>query len=91
MRGCVEKVAPQILFLVCGYGKESLIIAFKDLHIPVVEFQHGVLSKYHLGYDFSLGKKENFADYFSPLDLLEDKWHISQYHKRKLFQLVINT
>jgi hypothetical protein len=60
----LRRVAPQILFLVCGYGKESLIIAAKDLHIPVVEFQHGVLSKYHLGYDVSSGTKEDFADYF---------------------------
>lgn len=60
----LRKIRPKILFIVVGYGRESLIRAAKELYIPVVELQHGVLSKYHLGYDVSSGKKKDFADYF---------------------------
>jgi hypothetical protein len=63
-RTLLEKIFPKLLIIVCGYGKEPLIRAAKDLHIPVVELQHGVLSKYHLGYDVSSGTKKDFADYF---------------------------
>lgn len=58
------KANPKVLFVVVGYGREPLIHVAKDLHIPVVELQHGVLSKYHLGYDVSSGIKKDFADYF---------------------------
>lgn len=60
----LRRVNPKILIIVVGYSKEILVRAAKDLNIPVVELQHGVLSKYHLGYDVSSGRKENFADYF---------------------------
>lgn len=60
----LQKVNPKILFIVVGYGRETLIHAAKKLHIPVVELQHGMLSEYHLGYDVSSGEKEDFADYF---------------------------
>jgi hypothetical protein len=63
-RKILRQVNPKVLMIVVGYGKEILVRAAKDLHIPVVELQHGVLSKYHLGYDVSSGRKENFADYF---------------------------
>lgn len=60
----LQKVNPKVLFIIVGYNKEPLIRAAKYLHIPVIELQHGVLSKYHLGYDVSSGKKDDFADYF---------------------------
>lgn len=40
------------VYLVCSYGKEALISACKELNIKVVEFQHGTMGKYHLGYSF---------------------------------------
>lgn len=60
----LKRMNPRILFIVVSYGREHLIRAAKNLHIPVVELQHGVLSKYHLGYDFNSGQKDDFPDYF---------------------------
>lgn len=40
------------LYLVCSYGKEGIIKAAKDLDIKVSEFQHGTMTKYHVGYSF---------------------------------------
>lgn len=40
------------IYLVCSYGKESLIKVANDLNIEVIEFQHGTMSKYHMGYSF---------------------------------------
>ena len=40
------------LFLICSYGKEGIIKAARDLNIRVIEFQHGTMDKYHLGYSF---------------------------------------
>jgi hypothetical protein len=62
-RKLLKKINPNILFIVVGYGKEALIRAAKDLKIPVVELQHGVITKYHIGYDVGDGEKQNFADY----------------------------
>jgi hypothetical protein len=59
----LKKINPKILFMICGYGKESAIKAAKDLHIPVIEIQHGVLSKLHMGYHFPNKKKEMFSNY----------------------------
>lgn len=40
------------VYLVCSYGNEALISACQDLGIKVTEFQHGTMSKYHLGYSY---------------------------------------
>lgn len=40
------------LYLVCSYGKEGIIKAAKDLNVKVIEFQHGTMTKYHMGYSF---------------------------------------
>ncbi|MGL5903311.1 MAG: capsular biosynthesis protein, partial [Cetobacterium sp.] len=40
------------IYLVCSYGREALIAAAQDLNIEVIEIQHGVINKYHLGYNF---------------------------------------
>ncbi|MBN2965604.1 hypothetical protein JWV37_12525 [Sulfurospirillum sp. T05] len=40
------------LYLVCSYGKEGIIKAAKDLNVKVIEFQHGAMTKYHMGYSF---------------------------------------
>lgn len=40
------------LYLVCSYGKESLIKVANDLNIKVIELQHGTITKYHIGYSF---------------------------------------
>jgi hypothetical protein len=40
------------LYLVCSHGKEGIIKAAKDLNVKVSEFQHGTMTKYHMGYSF---------------------------------------
>jgi len=40
------------IYLVCSYGLEALISAAQKLSVKVVEVQHGVMSRYHLGYSF---------------------------------------
>lgn len=55
-RKLLENKKPPKIYLVCSYGKEALIAAAKDLAIEVIEIQHGVISKYHLGYHFPAQK-----------------------------------
>ena len=56
---------PPLLFIVCSYGKEYIIRAAKELKIPIVELQHGVITKYHMGYVFPKElPKKSFPDYF---------------------------
>lgn len=43
---------PKEIYLVCSYGKEGMIHAAQLNGIKVVEFQHGVMGKYQLGYSF---------------------------------------
>lgn len=43
---------PKEIYLVCSYGKEGIIHAAQSNDIKVVEFQHGVMGKYQLGYSF---------------------------------------
>lgn len=60
----IKKFNPEIVFIVCSYGKEIFIEAAKDLNKPVVELQHGIITPYHVGYDYRNGKtKKNFPDY----------------------------
>jgi hypothetical protein len=60
-----KKIQPKIIFVVVSYGKETLIHAAKALKIPVVELQHGIISKYHMGYSFPHRQiKHTFPDYF---------------------------
>lgn len=62
----LRKVKPKLVILVCSYGFETFIEACKSMDIPVAELQHGVLSRYHLGYSFPGPKKTKraFPDYF---------------------------
>ncbi len=49
----LKKRKPEKVFLVCSYGyKMALIAAAKRLDIQTIELQHGVMSKYHLGYSY---------------------------------------
>ena len=55
-RRLFNKLRPEIIVLVCSYGKEALISAAQDMGISVIEVQHGTMSKYHLGYSFKYNK-----------------------------------
>lgn len=60
----IKQTDPKVVIILPGYGNETLIEACNHLDIPIVEFQHGVISKYHFGYAYPGDrKKEFFADY----------------------------
>jgi len=62
----IKKAAPNVVVVLVSYGKKTIIEASKNLGIPVVELQHGSISRYHIGYSFpgSNGPKRSFPDYF---------------------------
>ena len=61
-----SKIKPKRVYVVVGYAyMGDMIKAAKDLGIETIEFQHGVISKYHLGYSFPNKQNlEYFADTF---------------------------
>ncbi|MHA1853432.1 MAG: hypothetical protein ACTSUF_07960 [Candidatus Heimdallarchaeaceae archaeon] len=62
----LRKIKPKLAIVVCSYGKETFIEACRNLNIIVVELQHGVITKYHVGYSFERpnARKTLFPDYF---------------------------
>jgi len=62
----LRHTAPKLGIVVVSYGKETFIEACRELHIPVVELQHGVINYYHLAYSYPGPKrtKRFFPDYF---------------------------
>lgn len=64
-RRLLRKVDPNVAFLTVSYfGRETFVESCQREGIPVVELQHGVYSRYHLGYSFPYEKKHVFPDYF---------------------------
>jgi hypothetical protein len=64
-RRLVRRINPKIAFLTASYsGRETFVEACQSENIPVVELQHGVISKYHLAYSFPGDDKHVFPDYF---------------------------
>ncbi len=61
----LTKIKPKAVILVCNYGKEDFTEACKLNNIPVIELQHGVITKYHVGYSYEKdsAKKNNFPDF----------------------------
>lgn len=58
-------VKPKACFVLVSYVNEGFISAAKDLSIPTIEIQHGVISKYHMAYSFPHKNiKTTFPDYF---------------------------
>lgn len=56
-----EKNVKQV-YVVVAYENKALISACKDLGVEVLELQHGVISKYHLGYSFPDSNVHYFPD-----------------------------
>lgn len=50
------------VFLTVSYLNLPLVFAAKNLSIEVIEIQHGVISKYHLGYHFPYYSGDFFPD-----------------------------
>ncbi|MDD7262945.1 MAG: hypothetical protein SPI90_10910 [Fusobacterium mortiferum] len=63
------------IYLTCSYGKEGIIAAARELGIKVIEFQHGIISKYHFGYNYPL-------DIYIPY-LPDEIYIFSEYWKSK--------
>ncbi len=61
----INKIKPKAAIIVCSYGKEDFIEVCKLNMIPVIELQHGVMTRYHVGYSYEKdsAKKSNFPDY----------------------------
>ena len=61
----LDRVDPAVAVMVVSYENNTFIEACHDQDIPVVELQHGVINKYHLGYSYpEPRRKEVFPDYF---------------------------
>ena len=60
----LANVDPNLVVVVCSYGKETFIEVSKNQNIPVVELQHGVIYDGHKGYSFPDDRtKDTFPDY----------------------------
>lgn len=63
----VKKINPKVLYIECAYSPTHLlfIYAAKKLNIPVVEYQHGLISEMHPGYIYNkkLDKLDPVPDY----------------------------
>lgn len=53
-----KKISPSSLYIVVSYGLAPVIKAAKSMNIEVKEIQHGIITRYHLGYSFPRLKKE---------------------------------
>ena len=84
-----SKIKPKKVFAVVAYiYLGDMLKAAKDLKIDTIEFQHGIISKYHLGYSYP--KKETL-DYMTntfyswgnfwhnPINNIFDKKNIIEY------------
>ncbi|KEH98033.1 capsule biosynthesis protein [Clostridium massiliodielmoense] len=51
----VKRVSPKVLYVECAYSPTHLLFVYvaKNLNIPVVEFQHGLISDKHIGYKYN--------------------------------------
>lgn len=64
-RRVIRRIDPELAFLVTSYnGRETFVEACRLEDVPVVELQHGVITKYHLGYSYPNAVKRAFPDYF---------------------------
>jgi hypothetical protein len=60
----LKRVKPKLAVLVVGYTEDTFIEVCKSLSIPVIELQHGIIGKSHLGYNFPDDvKSHTFPDY----------------------------
>ena len=49
----ISYLKPQIIFLQTAYTNHALVAAAKETNIPVIEFQHGIIDRYHPGYSWT--------------------------------------
>jgi hypothetical protein len=60
----LNRIQPKIVVLTVSYHRETFIEVCKDMNIPVVELQHGIIRPHHLGYSYPNNRsKHTFPDY----------------------------
>lgn len=66
-RKILKKVSPKVLYSDCAYSPTNLIFVYaaKNLSIPVVEYQHGLINERHLGYMYNkkIEKEDPIPDF----------------------------
>ena len=62
----LDRADPKVMVVECSYDKHTLIEAAHRKAVPVVELQHGVVSRHHFGYHFppQSGIPAVFPDWF---------------------------
>jgi hypothetical protein len=64
-RSLIRMIEPEIVLIINSYnGRETFVEACRGEDTPVAELQHGVISRYHMGYSFPGRNKNVFPDYF---------------------------
>ena len=65
-QGILNRADPKVVVVECSYDKHTLIEAAQREAVPVVEIQHGVVSRHHFGYHFprQSGTPAVFPDWF---------------------------
>lgn len=64
MRSYLQRKKVKRLFLSVGYTNFGAVLAAKELNIPVVELQHGVINEQHYGYNYQyFPNTDQFPDY----------------------------
>jgi hypothetical protein len=49
----LARIQPECLLLIYAYGDHAVVAAAKERGVPVLELQHGFVSRYHPGYSWS--------------------------------------
>lgn len=73
-------------FVTIYYLNLPLVIACKNLKIEVIEIQHGVISKYHLGYHFPYYETDFFPD---KIMFFSEYWQDVASYPKNAKQIVI--
>ncbi len=63
-RAAIDAIKPNTVLVECGYSPSHMVvqIAAKQMGIPVLELQHGLISDQSLGYQFGIRKDSTLED-----------------------------
>jgi len=63
-RAAIDAIRPKTVLVECGYSPSHMVvqIAAKELGIPVLELQHGLISDQSLGYQFGIRNDSTLED-----------------------------
>lgn len=66
----LEVLNPNKIYMICHYHREGLIFAAKKLKIKVIEYQHGLIAKSDIFYNFPPKIKEIKKDCLFPYEII---------------------